>query len=62
MKKIEASITYQEAVGYPQYKKYTKQTIYDISVSPKKLTADAYEEHMVFSGVRNDPCSQPACR
>lgn len=36
-KKIEVSITYQEAVGCPQYKKYTRQTVYDISVSPKKI-------------------------
>lgn len=61
-KKIEVSATYQEAVGCPQYKKYTRQTIYDISVSPKKLIADAYGEQKVFSGVRNDPSNPPMCR
>lgn len=61
-KKIEVSITYQEAVGCPQYKKYTRQTVYDTSVSPKKLIADSYDEQKVFSGVKNDPSNPPACR
>lgn len=36
--------------------------IVSMPVSSKKLIADAYEEEMVFTGVKNDPSNPPACR
>ena len=51
--------TYYEYSGCPQYKKYTKQTIYTPSGSIKKSVTD---EQLVFTGVHNSPENPPVCR
>lgn len=61
-KKIEAIAVYQEAVGCPQYKKFLRQTVYNIAVSPKKIIANSYQGELVFSGVKNDPGNPAMCR